>query len=365
MSSMNSKNIDLLLTGGAGFLGSRFVELYHDMFENIYVLDNFSATPRVLSYPNVHYVREDICDPSSFSGLPSRIDICIHLAAAISVAESVSNPAKYRRINVEGSRNVFQWCAAHGCKACVCASTAAVYGKVKEGQLTEEDADGGLSPYAQTKFEMEKVARELFPICEGVETYGERKPGHCPNENNKMRINFIRPFNIYGPRQPCGAHPSFIPSALQSAIQKGTVSVCGDGLQTRDFVFVDDVCHAFYALAVPPETEEDTALSSSSNSSQNNGMSASKFRCPKHLKAYNVGTGHSISITSLANRIAETVKRGSHKNVRVEHIPARPQEAMFSEADIRSISNEIGWVPKVSLEEGLEMTYKWFSEERE
>ena len=355
---MPSSSLDLLLTGGAGFLGSRFIELYHNMFENIYVLDNFSATPRVLSYPNVHYIRKDICDPSSFSSLPSNIDVCIHLAAAISVAESVTNPAKYRRINVEGSRNVYQWCAAHGCKACVCASTAAVYGKVKEGKIREEDADGGLSPYAQTKFEMEQLARELYPICEGVETYGERCPGHVPNENNKMRINFIRPFNIYGPHQPHGAHASFIPSALQSALHEGVISVCGDGRQTRDFVFVDDVCRAFYALAVPSEQEEDTAVSTSQS-----GSPMSKLQSPKHLKAYNVGTGKSISIVNLANRIAETVQKSIKKSVRVEHVPARPQEALFSEADLKSIVKEVGWEPKVELDEGLEMTCRWFREE--
>lgn len=355
---MSSKSLDLLLTGGAGFLGSRFVELYHKEFENIYILDNFSATPRILSYPNVNYIRKDICDPSSFTDLPSKIDVCIHLAAAISVAESVENPAKYRRINVEGSRNVIQWCAAHGCKACVCASTAAVYGKVKEGKINEEDADGGVSPYAQSKFEMEKIARELYPVCEGVETYGETHPGRKVNENNKMRINFIRPFNIYGPHQPLGAHPSFIPASLQKALREGVVSVCGDGRQTRDFVFVDDVCHAFFALAVPSEVEEDTYVSNSQSSSQ-----FAKLQSPKHLKAYNIGTGRSISIATLAQRIAEIVQKTAHKEVKVEHIPARPQEALFSEADLTSVTEEVGWTPKVSLDEGLEVTCRWFREE--
>ena len=125
------------------------------------MFDNFSTGHNVMLRPNVTYIRGDISKWNDFSQLRMlKIDYCVHLAAAISVVESMTNPEKYHAINVEGSRNVFSFCCENNVKAVVSASSAAIYGDRGRSAITENLGYGGISPYAKSKFEMEQLAAD-------------------------------------------------------------------------------------------------------------------------------------------------------------------------------------------------------------
>ncbi len=301
----------VLVTGGAGFIGSHVVELLLAHKHTVVVFDNLSTgklsnLDHVKGNPGLTFVEGDITSKADLERIPA-CDGVVHLAAAISVIESMSNPDKYKDVNLDGSRNVYAWAKQHGARTTVSASSAAVYGAANP-PLKEEDANGGLSPYAETKFGMEAIGAEFT--------------------DDTFVCHYLRFFNVYGPRQdPKSPYTGAISIFVDRAAAKQDITIFGDGEQTRDFVSVTDVARA---IELTLTSDHKTPL------------------------VMNVGTGHAITINRLVKIVLDIIGPGSAVN----HGPEREGEVKHSKAVNKRIT-AMGWTPTVKLEDGLAEVVQW------
>jgi len=279
----------IVVTGGAGFIGSHLVERLEELNKQVSIIDNFS-TGKMLNFSNLHYkpfVTIYELGSNKWGELHDIIglDTLIHLAAPVSVEESFSNPDKYHRQIVEGSAQLFDWAIRNGCKNIVVASTAAVYGETKTFPTTEDSKLSPGSPYASCKLELEELCMKY-----------------------KANFSVLRFFNVFGERQANeGGYLSAIPIFYKQYGNRDNLTVTGDGQQTRDFVYVKDVVDAIIA------------------SIGYNGV-------------WNVGSGEEVKIIDIAKAFSDNI----------EFIPAR-KEARRSLSDISKIKEDLGWSPQVSL----------------
>lgn len=176
----------VLVTGGAGFIGSHIVQSFANSGAEVVVFDNFSSGHNVYKHENVSYIRGDITSDEDVSKIDGHLDYVVHLAAAISVAESMTNPEKYFQHNIEGSKRIFEAAVRCGAKKVVSASSAAIYGDCGREKITESMPYGGISPYAESKYRMEGL----------VDSDGRLKS----MPDSETRFVFCRFFNVYGPR---------------------------------------------------------------------------------------------------------------------------------------------------------------------
>ncbi|GKT34693.1 UDP-glucose 4-epimerase [Aduncisulcus paluster] len=365
--------VHILITGGAGFIGSHCVEECIERGIPCTVIDIDCSPSRRISHPHVAYVEGDITNPETFKKIEESPTHIIHLAAAISVTESMRLPTKYRQTNVEGSKRVYEFGAACKCHRIVSASTAAVYGNPKEIPVKEDTLLSPLSPYAETKLEMEKIGRSL--ACKkqedvpGMFSYAdesgssswtesssaisdsdtpaprEDKCPHAAEQKDRPKVSSIQPFpplhflrffNVYGPRQDPSSPYTGVISTFAASGQTGkNLIIYGDGTQTRDFVFVKDVVSGIFHLLLSPVFDETSSL------------------------VFNVGTGRGISILELAHTVLRLVKSPKSKII---HSEARPGDIKHSCANISSFKDN-GWKPKISFEDGLKMTLSWIEHE--
>jgi UDP-glucose 4-epimerase len=293
----------ILVTGGAGFIGSHLVkELVKSGF-SVRVLDNLSNGSlenirEVLG--SIEFIKGDIRDKNVVEDALKGVDAVIHLAALIDVAESVEKPELYLDVNVNGTFNLAR--ASRKVSAFIFASTCAVYGEPVKIPIGEDHPLSPKSPYAATK-----IAGEAF-----VQAYGNLY-GYRPV--------ILRLFNVYGPRQS-KAYAGVITEFVKRATRGKPPIIFGDGEQTRDFVHVKDV-----AKAIIKALDSDNA----------SGI-------------YNVGSGVAITINDLAHLI---LKLAGKENVEPIHGPTRPGDIKHSQANINRAKKELGYNPSVSLEEGI------------
>lgn len=279
----------IVVTGGAGFIGSHLVERLEELNKQVSIIDNFS-TGKILNFSNLHYkpfvtIYEIGSDKWGELHDIIGLDTLIHLAAPVSVEESLSNPDKYHRQIVEGSAQLFDWAIRNGCKNIVVASTAAVYGDTETFPTTEDSKLSPGSPYASSKLAMEELCMQY-----------------------DANFSVLRFFNVFGERQKeSGGYVSAIPIFLKQYAKRDSLTVTGDGQQTRDFVYVKDVVDAIIA------------------SIGYNGV-------------WNVGSGEEVKIIDVAKAFSDNI----------EFIPAR-KEARRSLSDISKIKKDLGWSPQVSL----------------
>ncbi len=249
-----------LVTGGAGFIGSHLVQLLADRGWSVRVLDNLSTGSRDnLAGTGAELVEGDIRDPQAVDQAALGAGLVFHLAAMISVPESMAQPVECYRANVLGSLHVLDAARRAGARKVVLSSSCAVYGNA--GHPVDESSETApISPYAASKLAMEQAAR-MMAAAFGLETV-------C-----------LRYFNVYGPRQaPDSPYAAAIPIFIRT-MQSGRAPVIfGDGLQTRDFVFVGDVARA-NLLAAEARVEPGTV--------------------------FNIGSGRSVTI----NEVVETLRR--------------------------------------------------------
>ncbi|CAL6001130.1 UDP-glucose_4-epimerase [Hexamita inflata] len=290
-----------LITGGAGFIGSHFVEhLAND--NQITVFDNYSTGHNIFKHKNVNYVTGDITDLSSLQQLQQPVDVVIHLAAALSVTESMTNPAKYHKINVLGSQNVYDTASRLNARTIVSASSAAVYGDCGRAHITESFPYAGISPYASSKFEMEQL------------------------HSNSAKMIFTRFFNVYGPRQdPRSPYTGVITAFMQRARSNQPLTIFGDGKQTRDFVFVKDLVRFVVDLVT---------------------FGAEGI--------FNIGTELETSIADLANIISTFGSGG------VVFGAERNGDIKYSVSDCSKLKGIVSFDKKTVLEKGVEKTWEWF-----
>ena len=299
----------VLITGGAGFIGSHLVESFEAEAE-VTVLDDFrTGYARNLRDRRCRFVEGSIEDAAVVDEVVRDADYVFHLAAMVSVPESMEAPEECVRLNVNGLLNVLRAAARHKVRKVVFSSSAAVYGDNPTVPKVETMLPEPRSPYAITKLDGEYYM-EVFRREHGLET--------CS----------LRFFNVFGPRQdPGGAYAAAVPIFIRNALAGDPLTIFGDGGQTRDFVYVKDIVGANRFVAMHPEA---------------NGV-------------YNVGYGQSLSISDLAKKIISEAGSGAE----VRHGPERPGDVRHSTASPERLKG-LGWKPEHTLEEGLRETLRFF-----
>ncbi len=314
----------VVVTGGAGFIGSHTVDLLIERGRRVVVLDNFSTGRRANlsrwsdprhslggAEPALEVVVADVSHGifAPLAPLTAKfgpVTQIIHLAAQVSVVHSVANPHVDMQVNYGGTLHVLEYARAMGVRKVVFASSAAVYGDATTLPVAESTAIQPLSPYGIDKYASE-LALAYYEAVHGV-------PGTA-----------LRFFNVYGPRQDPSSPYSGVISIFADRARAGReLSIFGDGEQTRDFVYVGDVARAIVAAA---------------------GMS-------KGTSAINIGTGRAISIKELASVVVELC--GGRSAVR--HLPPRAGEIVHSCALVERMAQLLGVRAEISLADGLART---------
>lgn len=292
----------VLITGGAGFIGSHLAEHFNGV-ATVRVLDNLrTGHRRNLAGLDVEFIEGSILHRDRLERAMEGVDYVFHLAALVSVPESVQCPQECAELNISGFINVLEAAAEHGVRKVVLSSSAAVYGDNPEVPKRETMAPEPRSPYAVTKLVGEYYC-QLFAEARGLETVA------------------LRFFNVFGPRQdPKGAYAAAVPIFFQQALAHAPITVHGDGGQTRDFIYVKDIVAANVFAATTP------------------GLTG----------VFNAGYGGQVTILELAHRIVALC--GSHSEIR--HAPARAGDVRHSRADISKLL-KAGFVPRGTLESGL------------
>lgn len=291
----------ILVTGGAGFIGSHLVEtLAAD--NDVVVVDNLSGGRREWVDDRATLIEGDVRDEQTVARAVDGVDLIFHQAANVSVQRSVEAPVESHETNVDATLRLLEHARNEDARF-VFASSAAIYGTPEAVPIDESDPKRPTSPYGAEKHAADQYCR-LYHDLYDVETVA------------------LRYFNVYGPRQRGGQYSGVIDVFLDQADCGENITVHGDGAQTRDFVHVDDVVAANCLAAV-------------------NGTPG---------EAYNVGTGDSISIRALAELVRETTETTSD----IVHVDAREGDIEQSRPSIKKIQAELGFEPRRSLEAELE-----------
>lgn len=304
-----------LVTGGAGFIGGHIVELLVAEGHEVVVFDNFSTGSMdnlAAVAGEVDVVDADVRDRAALDGAMEGIDHVIHQAAEISVARSVEDPALVNEVNVGGTVNVLVSARDHGVRRVVLASSCAIYGDTGKRAQTEDMLPNPLSPYGASKIAAEyylSVFRHLY----GLET---------------VRLRY---FNVFGPRQnPASQYAAVIPRFIDRILAGEEIHIYGDGEQTRDFVYVENVARANYLACTAPEAPG---------------------------RAFNIASEQTWSVNELARRLIEL----SGREVRVVHDAPLPGEIRHSAGDISLGRRLLGYVPWVPPAEGLERAFSYLA----
>jgi UDP-glucose 4-epimerase len=299
--------MNFLITGAAGFLGSQLANYLVRESHQVRGLDDLSAgDPQVLS-PHVLFTRGDVNDRPKLWTLLQDVDCVYHLAARVSVPESALYPREYNAVNVGGTVSLMEAMRDVGVRRVVFISSGAVYGDQGQQPLKENAPPNPRSPYAVSKLAAEYYVRTIGDLW-GIETV------------------ILRVFNAYGPGQHLPpSHAPVIPNYLRQAVRGGTLVVHGDGCQTRDYVYVDDVVAAMISAATAPGINH---------------------------QVINVGSGTETSIRDLIRLIMEVT------GMTVEAItnPRTDPGVSRMRADLSLAREKLGYQPRFSLEEGLRLT---------
>ena len=312
----------VLVTGGAGFIGSHVSEAFLAAGWSVEVLDNLSSGRRENVPDGVRFHAGDIGDAAArASVIGGRFDVICHLAAQIDVRRSVADPLVDARTNVLGTLNLLDAVRESGRTTRFVASSTggAIYGDFVEPPSAEDSAKEPEAPYGVSKLSMEYYLASHGRL-HGTETVA------------------LRYSNVFGPRQDPHGEAGVVAIFCGRLLDGRPLTVFGGGEQTRDYVFVGDVARANVAAAtraLPPVGRVDA-------------------------RAFNVGTSRETSVLDLARVLGDVA--GSP--AQVEHAPARPGELQRSAIRIDKAKKWLGWIPEVSLEEGLARTYRWFADQR-
>ncbi len=299
----------VLITGGAGFIGSHLVRHFAGQAE-VTVLDDLrSGHERNLEGVGCRFLRGSILDTSALREAIAGAEEVYHLAAMVSVPESVAKPAECAALNTEGTRQVLAAALATGARKVVLASSAAIYGDDPTVRKLETMSPEPKSPYAETKLAGERLLEE-YRRAHGLGTTS------------------LRFFNVFGPRQdPRSAYAAAVPIFIAKALRDEPIGIHGDGGQTRDFIHVTDIVGA---LAYAGRTD---ALAGT----------------------YNVGYGRSQTILALAEEIVKLT--GSRS--RIEFLAPRAGDVRHSLASTERLL-AAGWQPRSSVSAGLAETVAYF-----
>ncbi len=294
-----------LITGGAGFLGTALANYLVDQGKEVRVLDDISAGDPHRLDPRVLFTRGDVRDIPKLWTLLKGVDCVYHLAARVSVPESVLYPVEYNAVNVGGTVALMTAVRDAGVKRVILTSSGAAYGRQETQPVREDAILHPDSPYA-----VSKLASEYY-----VNSIGELW---------KIETVVLRIFNAYGPFQPLPpSHAPVIPRFMRQVLTGGSVVMFGSGKQTRDFVFIADVVNALSLAATADRVNRANI---------------------------NIGSGQEVSIADLVSRIEKVTRREAHRLSNPEEGTGVPRLV----ADIHLAGDVLKWKPRVSLDEGLQ-----------
>ena len=309
--------MDFLVTGGAGFIGSHLVERLCSAGASIRVLDNLSTGKRDNLRPfldKIEMIEGNIADPQVCARACRDVQFVLHEAALPSVPKSVADPAGSHRSNVEGTFNMLVAAREAGVRRFIYAASSSAYGETELLPKVESIPPQPLSPYAVQKLTGEYYC-SVFARCYGLQTLS------------------IRYFNVFGPRQdPKSQYAAAIPAFITAIMSGVPPTVYGDGEQTRDFTYVQNVIEA-NLLAVKAAEARGEVI--------------------------NVACGEHVTVNEVIREINQTLG----KDNKPEYVPPRPGDIKDSWADITLAGQVIGYRPTVSFAAGLRRTIDWYVKE--
>jgi UDP-N-acetylglucosamine 4-epimerase len=312
----------ILLTGGAGFIGSNLAEqlLKDNRVSAVKVLDNL-ATGSIenisdhLADSKFEFIEGDIRDYKTCLEACNDIDLISHQAALGSVPRSINDPLTTNEVNITGTLNIFTAAKEKKIKRVVYAASSSTYGDHPGLPKTEDKIGNPLSPYAITKYVNELYAN-VFANLYGMEFIG------------------LRYFNIFGPKQdPHGPYAAVVPLFAEALLKKEPPTINGDGSHSRDFTYVD-------------------------NAVQANLLSLFTTNAKAINQVYNIACGQQVSLLQLF----EGLKKEAASSLQPVHGPERTGDVKHSMADISKAEKLLGYSVKVPVEEGLRMTFQWYKE---
>jgi UDP-glucuronate 4-epimerase len=313
----------VVVTGGVGFIGYHVSRALLAQGDEVTIVDDFSDAPYPQTckrrneadlraqFAGVRVVRACVTDRSAMKPLIAQAEVVVHLAGLAGVRPSFADPARYARVNVEGTAVVHDLAREHRVARFLFASSSSVYGNATPLPAREDaPAVTAESPYGASKRAAELVACAI----------GRQTPS--------MTCTALRFFTVYGARQ----RPEMAITLFARALLSGRpVTLFGDGSMRRDFTHTDDIVR---------------------------GVLAALERAPAGFRAYNLGSGSPVNLSTLVRAIAEA----SGVTARIEHAPVPVGEVGATFADIRRAHDELGWSPRVSLEDGLRSVVEWIRE---
>ena len=307
----------ILVTGGAGFIGSHIVDGLLKEKHEVIVLDNFFTGKKdnITHVKNkIKIVEGDVRDIELLKKISKDVDAILHQAAMRSVPVSLANAPLFNEVNITGMYNILETARTNGIKRVIAASSSSVYGTIKTLPLKEEDAASALrtSPYAITKFSAEDYCN-CFNYLYGIETAS------------------LRYFNVFGPRQdPTSQYATVIPKFILAINKEEQPTIYGHGDQRLDFTYVENIVNA-NILAL---TAKDIAG-----------------------QAINVGNGKNTSVNEMFQKVCELLKKKTEPKKAPFRFKGEDRNTL---ADLTKAKKLLGYTSKISFEEGLKKTVKWF-----
>ena len=308
----------VLVTGGAGFIGSHLVRRLLTEGQSVRVLDNLATGFRhnlEEVADSIEFMEGDICDLQACSNASKGIDAVFHVAALPSVPRSLADPMGTHNTNVNGTLNLLESARQHGVRRFVYSSSSSAYGDTPQLPKVESMEPLPRSPYAAAKLsgELYTLAYARAGLIDGVA---------------------LRYFNVFGPRQdPNGPYAAVIPLVFRAVLTNSPITIFGDGRQTRDFTYVDNVVDANMLGAF-----EDAGRVSGN--------------------VVNIGTGSRISLLDLI-ALAEEV---TGKRITIHHLPDRAGDVRDSQAGLERARAVLGYQPKVAVRDGMARLWEWYSD---
>jgi len=311
--------VKILITGGAGFVGSHLCDKYTKEGNTVICLDNFMSgnltnIRHLLSYRNFKLINGDVRDFDLLEKIMTDVEVVFHLAAQIHVDRSIIEPKLTYDINISGTQSILELARRYDVRKVIHASTSEVYGTAQYTPMDEKHPLNAPHPYGASKTAADRMCYAY------KQTYG-------------IDIAIMRLFNIFGPRQRDTGYGGVISIFVRRALNGMPPIVYGDGKQTRDYTYIEDALSAYDAVL------------------NYKGVLDGPI---------NFGTGREVKIIDLANRIIKLT--GQQGKIKPVHVEPRPGEVQRLIADISQAKKLLKWEPKCTLDEGLKKFVDWYGD---